>query len=77
MRNAEAHVTLGVAAARAGDIDAAIAHGYDALNGTRKSVPTLRMVSGELGQVIADLAGEDDPRVRDYKAELRIASQRP
>jgi hypothetical protein len=75
MRNAEAHVTLGVAAARAGDIDAAVAHGYAALNGTRKSVPTLRMVSEELGQVIANLAGDDDPRVRDYRAELRIASQ--
>jgi hypothetical protein len=74
MRNAEAHVTLGVAAARSGDIDAALTHGHEALAGTRRSVPTLRMVGTEFGGTLADLLGKDDPRVRDYQAELKIAS---
>ena len=77
MRNAEAHVTLGVAAARSGDLDAAVEHGHDALNGARKSIPSLLMVSGELVRVASDLAGKDDPRVRDYRADLRTASQPP
>ena len=76
MRNAEAHVTLAVAAARSGDVDAALVQGYDALRGSRRSVPTLRMVGAELGGVLAELVGDKDPRVRDYRAELRTAVSR-
>ena len=75
MRNAEAHITLGAAAARAGDLDTALTHGYNALNGARKSMPTLLMVGGELAQVISEVARDQDPRVRDFKAEVRNAGQ--
>jgi hypothetical protein len=75
MRNAEAHVTLAVAAARSGDIDAALTHGHEALVSTRRSVPTLRMVGTEFGGTLTELLGRNDPRVRDYQADLRIASQ--
>ena len=41
MRLAEARITLGVAAAREGDLEGAIHHGQQALNGQRKSLPSL------------------------------------
>src|SRR4030095_11635479 len=49
MRAAEAHVTLGVIAARAGDLDAALAEGRLALVGPRRSLPSLAMHTRELG----------------------------
>jgi len=52
MRNAEARITLGVVAARQGDIGEAIRYGEDALAGERKSFPTLLMCSRELGSVL-------------------------
>ncbi|MFF3127853.1 XRE family transcriptional regulator [Streptomyces sp. NPDC057908] len=52
MRNAEARVTLGVVAAREGDLDAALAYGEKALAGDRKSLPSLAMVAADLGQVL-------------------------
>ncbi len=75
MRNAEAHITLGVAAARNGDIEGALQHGNEAFNGGRKSTPSLRMVGSELAQVLSEVAGDGDPRVQDFKAELRIAGE--
>jgi tetratricopeptide (TPR) repeat protein len=52
MRNAEARITLGVTAARSGDLDQAVSYGRHALNGDRKSLPSLVMCSRELGDVL-------------------------
>jgi tetratricopeptide (TPR) repeat protein len=52
MRNAEARITLGVTAARRGDLEQAINYGELALSGTRQSLPSLLMVSKELAQIV-------------------------
>lgn len=70
MRTAEARVTLGVVAARQGDANAAVAHGLAALEGERKSLPSLRMSSHELATIMRTCYG-DDPIVRDYRARLK------
>ena len=70
MRNAEARVTLGVAAAREGDLEQAVAHGERALTGERKSVPSLIMTSRELAAELRKrYAGE--PAAVDYLAHLQ------
>ncbi|MFD9461488.1 hypothetical protein [Streptomyces sp. NPDC060027] len=48
MRNAEARVTLGVTAAREGDLEQALIMGERALEGDRQSVPSLIMTSREI-----------------------------
>jgi len=53
MRMAEARVTLGVAAARAGDLDAAHAYGIAAMAGDRRSLPSLVMVAAELESALS------------------------
>jgi hypothetical protein len=52
MRNAEARITLGVAAARSGDVEQAVDYGMRALDGERQSLPSLLMCSRELAQVL-------------------------
>ncbi len=70
MRIAEAQITLGVIAAREGDLDEAVAHGRRALAGDRKSLPSLAMVSHDLGHVLAEhYAGE--PEAAGYLEQLR------
>jgi tetratricopeptide (TPR) repeat protein len=70
MRIAEAQITLGVVAAREGDLDEAVARGRRALNGDRKSLPSLAMVSRDLGQVLAErYTGE--PEAESYLDQLR------
>ena len=54
MRQAEAQITLGVVAARRGDLEGAIAHGERALSAPRKSLPSLLMVSRDLTRVLND-----------------------
>jgi tetratricopeptide (TPR) repeat protein len=54
MRNAEARVTLGVVAARQGDLDQAVEFGNSALGGERKSIPSLIMCSSELVRMLSD-----------------------
>ena len=54
MRTAEARVTLGVIAAREGDIEQAVHQGERALAGPRKSLPTLAMVSRDLARILKD-----------------------
>ena len=54
MRNAEARITLGVIAARQGDLEQALDYGRQAISGQRLSVPSLLMVSGELATIVAD-----------------------
>lgn len=52
MRISEARVTLGVAAARDGDLDTALSYGEQALGSNRRSVPSLAMVASDLGGVL-------------------------
>jgi len=52
MRTAEARITLGVVAARQGDLEEAVGQGGQALAGTRKSLPSLVMVSRDLTRVL-------------------------
>ncbi|WP_106538702.1 hypothetical protein [Haloactinopolyspora alba] len=71
MRVAEARITLGVAAARAGDLEQAVDHGGHAIDdGVKKSLPSLRMTAGELAATLrAEYA--DEIRVREYLERLR------
>lgn len=70
MRIAEAQITLGVAAAREGDLEQALARGRRALSGDRKSLPSLAMVSKDLASVLKERY-EDEPEAREYLGELR------
>jgi len=70
MRNAEARVTLGVVAARQGDLERALSHGRRALTANRLSLPSLLMVSRELGSLIKD-RHDTDPGAADYLDQLR------
>ena len=45
-------MTLGVVRARQGDLEAAVGQGIRALNGGRKSLPSLLMVSRDLTKVL-------------------------
>ncbi|MEV4317827.1 tetratricopeptide repeat protein [Actinocrispum sp. NPDC049592] len=76
MRVAEANITLGVVAAREGDLDEAIALGRRALNGDRKSLPSLAMVSQDLEHVLHGQY-EGEPEARDYLNDLRKIRQTP
>jgi len=51
---AEARVTLGVVAARRGDLDAALSAGRAALAGGRRSLPSLAMQTHELAAVLSE-----------------------
>ncbi|BBA95815.1 hypothetical protein RVR_10503 [Actinacidiphila reveromycinica] len=70
MRNAEARVTLGVAAAREGDLEQALVHGERALKGERQSVPSLVMTSRELAAVLRGRYSTE-PTAQEYLAHLR------
>src|SRR5215207_37217 len=65
MRIAEAKVTLGVVAARSGDLDTATALGTEALVGDRKSLPSLVLASRELVQVLKERY-PDEPESAEY-----------
>lgn len=70
MRIAEARVTLGVVAARQGDLDSAIAHSRQALVGDRKSVPSLVLVSHDLAEAL-ERDYPSNPQAQEYLEELR------
>lgn len=70
MRNAEARITLGVLAGRQGDAEQALAYGNQALDGDRKSLPSLLMVSRELGSLVNKQFGKR-PDAQDYLDRLR------
>jgi transcriptional regulator with XRE-family HTH domain len=70
MRIAEARITLGVAAAREGDLEGAVTFGRQALSGGRKSLPSLAMVSQDLATVLTDRFS-DEPEVEAYLEQLR------
>jgi tetratricopeptide (TPR) repeat protein len=69
MRNAEARITLGVIAARGGDVELAVEYGNRALAGRRLSIPSLLMVSSELGTVLTQ-RHSSDARAIDYLEQL-------
>lgn len=70
MRNAEARVTLGVVAAREGDLEQALTLGEQALAGERRSLPSLLMTSRELAAEVRRRYS-DDADAQDYLAHLR------
>jgi hypothetical protein len=73
MRNAEARVTLGVVAARSGDVEHAVSLGEQALAGVRKSLPSLLMCSRELVTTIRSV-GSTASAVDDYLDRIRNLS---
>ncbi len=73
MRAAEARVTLGVVAARAGDLDQALSYGRLALSGSRKSLPSLVMTSRELGGIVHERY-PNEPDGAAYLDQLRALS---
>lgn len=74
MRNAEARVTLGVTAAREGDLEQALIMGERALVGDRQSVPALIMTSRELAAGMRRRYASE-PGAQDYLARLRDLGQ--
>ncbi|WP_433315884.1 XRE family transcriptional regulator [Micromonospora chersina] len=73
MRQAEARITLGVAAARAGDLERAVSYGRQALEGDRKSLPSLLMVSKELATLLRERYPKE-PEATSYLDEVRALS---
>ncbi len=74
MRNAEARVTLGVTAAREGDLEQALIMGERALQGDRRSVPSLIMTSRELAAEVRKRYNTE-PAAQDYLAHLRALGE--
>ncbi|MFD9860833.1 XRE family transcriptional regulator [Streptomyces alboflavus] len=70
MRNSEARVTLGVTAAREGDLEQALIMGERALEGDRQSVPSLIMTSRELAAEMKRRYASE-PAAQEYLAHLR------
>ncbi len=73
MRLAEARITLGVIAARQGELEQAIDHGIHALGAPRKSLPSLLMVSGDLTRVLNDQYPKE-PETQAYLDQLHSLS---
>ena len=71
MRIAEARLTLGVVAARRGNLEEAIALGVTALRGPRKSLPSLLMVAGEL-DVELDRRYPNEAARTEFREALRL-----
>jgi tetratricopeptide (TPR) repeat protein len=76
MRIAEARITLGVVAARQGELELAIQHGERALSNERKSLPSLIMVSRDLTRVLKDRYPKE-PATKSYLDELTAISRSP
>lgn len=70
MRMAEARLTLGVVAARQGDLDAALEYGRRGLTGSRQSVPQFVMVGDELRSVL-EWRFHGDPELNEFNDLLR------
>jgi hypothetical protein len=65
MRNTEARLTLGIAAARHGDLDLAMNLGTRALETHRQSRPSLLMVASELDRTLRSRFGDDAAEFHD------------
>jgi hypothetical protein len=75
MRIGESQLTLGVVAARRGDLEQAVSLGRQALAIDRKSRPSLLMVGSELDAVLQErYAGE--PAVAEFHEQLRTSTTR-
>lgn len=75
MRNAEARITLGVVAAREGDLGTALAYGEQALRSDRQSLPSLTMVASDLCAVLTQRY-DGDPQARDFVQHMRSLGSR-
>jgi tetratricopeptide (TPR) repeat protein len=75
MRNAQARLTLGVVAARNGDLDAALSLGRAALAADRQSLPSLLMNSRELVEVLQQQY-RDESATTEYLDRVRALSAR-
>lgn len=73
MRVAEAHLTLAVVAARARDVEQAVAEGLQAFGARRRSLPSLLSIGSEVAQELVTYF-PGDPRTREYLDELRSLS---
>ena len=73
MRQAEAQITLGVIAARRGDLEEAIDRGVRALSAPRKSLPSLLMVSRDLTRVLNDRY-PSEPETHAYLDQIHALS---
>nr|WP_257018921.1 XRE family transcriptional regulator [Streptomyces sp. TLI_235] len=73
MRIAEARLTLGVVAARDGDLESALNYGEWALRGERQSLPSLLAVSRELASVVSEEYG-GEPGTQAYLDHLTALS---
>lgn len=69
MRMAEARLTLGVSAARSGELEEAVTVGESAFSSERKSLPTLFMVAGELESELTARYPKETP-TKDYREKL-------
>jgi hypothetical protein len=76
MRLAEARITLGVVHAREGDLEGAVQQGIRALNGDRKSMPSLLMVSRDLAMVLNDRYSHE-AEAQDYLEHLSTLTSAP
>ncbi|NGO76763.1 XRE family transcriptional regulator [Streptomyces sp. YC504] len=74
MRNAEARVTLGVTAAREGDLEQALVMGERALEGERQSVPSLIMTSRELAAEMRKRYA-NEPGAQEYLGHLQTLAR--
>ena len=76
MRIAEARITLGVVAARQGDLEQAVHHGQRALTSQRRSLPSLVMVSRDLTKTLRDRY-PTEPGTESYLEQLRTVASIP
>lgn len=76
MRKAEAHITLGVVAAREGDLEEALMHGRRALAVDRKSLPSLALVSQDLATTLSQRY-EGEIEANTYIEQLHTIQGRP
>jgi hypothetical protein len=70
MRASEARMTVAIAATREGEMEYAMACGLAALNGPRKSLPSLLMIAGELDAELTRRWPAED-RIEDFRAAVR------
>lgn len=73
MRVAEARITLGVSAARQGELSQAVALGTRALSGDRQSLPSLTMVAQDLAGLLRQRY-PDEPEAHEFLERLRALS---
>jgi len=70
MRIAEARLTLGVVAARQGEVEEAVQTGLEALSAARRSLPSLLMVASELDSVLNQRFAKE-PAVIEFRDVVR------